>query len=218
MAATPSVWFDEAASAAASGAARLLIVVAQDLPMVRELSNWLQSAIPTFTQVEVERVASREFMRAIGQSDIPTKRSVLVVSDAAEGDPETLRQRWLEWNGARDRIRTYLTEVRAGSSAVFLVTRERMDEICEAAADLISVAEVLTVADEPIAVRAEDEELVNDYRLAIRELEGQYGMRTADLLKKLLAREPVAVPPPDLARWKAAAQALRELGTDAVSE
>jgi hypothetical protein len=85
-----------------------------------------------------------------------------------------------------------------------------MPEAARWARDLFSVAHVLTVDEDPPSLRStDDEELVGAYRQALADLEGRYGLSTAEIIRRLFDREPVELPEEDLNRWTKGAEALR---------
>jgi len=137
-----------------------------------------------------------------------------LVPDAAEGDDDLLRTRWHLLNLARDRLRAaLLVSGERRHVLVFLVTVPRMPLIAAEAPDLLSVAEVMTIDEEPFAATAADVLVVATYRALVAELERRYGLRTEELQDRLFDRQPLpdSLSQTDLNRWKAAAEVLRKL-------
>ncbi len=179
--------------------------------MAGKLSEWLETAIPAIGHWRAQRISAEELLVNLDGVTPRAENTAFIIGDAADGDERTLRNRWTDWNSARERIREGFGPGEALFAAVLIVTRRRIDEICAAAPDLLSVSQVMTVGDEPFAVTADEDDLVRAYRNAIQELETHYRLTTDDFLAKLLARERIAIKAEDLERWKAAAEALRNV-------
>ena len=81
-----------------------------------------------------------------------------------------------------------------------------------AAPDLLSVATVLSVTDEPFAASETQLGVINAYRRDIEELEQRHGITTEEFISRLLAREPMAIAEEDVARWRSACEVLRKVG------
>lgn len=195
--------FDEVASAAASGSAPVVIVVCPDIATIEQLTEWLATAVPAFGAFQVLSIASDE-LSGMETTPVPT---VLVVADASSGDDEALHARWSAWNLARDRLLSLVDYGRAGS-LVLPVTTTRMRDVSAASIHLLSVATVLTVVEDGSKGEA-DEDLRAVYAAALRALEARYGISTKEVIERLLERRPLPVTGHDLARWQAAAEALR---------
>ena len=201
---------DDVAWAAIAGAG-ITLAVSEDPKAAKDLAGWLQHAVPNLEATKVARVPAEDLIERLEKSPLQTDSTVMLVPDAADGDTAKVEQRWSLWNSARDRMLAALREGSAKRSIVLLATRTRMPEISRAAPDLLAVAQVVTVSDEPFAVSPNEEDLVKSYRLARDELERRYGFSTAEFIDKLRLREAHGVEPDDVNRWQAVAEALRKV-------
>jgi hypothetical protein len=206
-----SGWLDDVASVAVSGSSPITLAVCQDLHGVQQAREWLQSAIPSLTEAHVDEVPASSIRARLQARASPDGRTVWVVYDAAEGSFEELQARWQELNLLRDWLTETLRSLEPRASLVFLITVTRMPEISRHAPDLLAVAQVITVSEDPFAVDPRDTSMVDSFRQACGELEARYGLSTTELVRRLLDREPTGVPEPDLSRWRSLAQALREV-------
>jgi hypothetical protein len=206
-----SGWLDDVAAVAISGSSPIALAVCQDLHGVQQAREWLQSAIPTLTEAHVEEVPASSLRAHLQAHPSPDGRTVWVVHDAAEGSSEELQARWQELNLLRDWLTETLRSHEPRSSLVFLTTVTRMPEISRHAPDLLAVAQVITVSEDPFVVDPRDASMVDSFRRACGELEARYGLSTSELVRRLLDREPTGVPEPDLSRWRSLAEALREV-------
>ena len=206
-----SGWLDDVAAVAISGGSPLTLAVCQDLHGVQQARDWLQSALPSLSKAHVNEVPTSSLWARIQAPPSSDDLTVWVVYDAAEGSAEELQARWRQLNLLRDRLTELLRSPEPRSSLVFLTTVTRMPEIARHAPDLLAVAQVVTVSEEPFAVDPRDTSMVHSFRQACRELEARYGLSTSELVHRLLDREPTGVPEPDLSRWRSLAEALREV-------
>jgi hypothetical protein len=206
-----SGWLDDVAAVAVSGGSPITLAVCQDLHGVQEGREWLQSAIPSLADAQVEDVAASSLGARLQSPPSSTGRTTWVIYDAAEGNDEELQSRWEGLNLLRDRLTEALRSREPRNSVVFLTTVTRMPEIARHAPDLLAVAQIVTVSEEPFAVDPRDTPMMERFQQSCRELEGRYGLSTHELARRLLEREPTGVPEPDLSRWRALAQALREV-------
>lgn len=204
-----SGWLDDVAAVAISGSSPITLAVCQDLHGVKDAREWLQSAIPSLTDAHVEEVPVSSLWARLPS---PTAGlTVWVVYDAAEGDNEELQARWEGLNLRRDWFTETLRSQKSRNSVVFLTTVTRMPEIARHAPDLLAVSQVITVSEEPFAVDPRDTSMLERFQQSCRELEARHGLSTHELAVRLLERKPTGVPEPDLSRWRALAQALREV-------
>ncbi|HYO51187.1 hypothetical protein [Archangium sp.] len=206
-----SGWLDDVAAVAISGSSPITLAVCQDLHGVQQAREWLQSAIPSLTKAHVEEVPASSLRVRLQAPPSPNGRTIWCVYDAAEGSSEELQARWQEFNLLRDQLTGTLRSHEPRSSLVFLTTVTRMPEISRHAPDLLAVAQVITVSEEPFVVDPRDTLMVDSFRQASSELEARYGLSTSELARRLLDREPTGVPEPDLSRWRSLAGALREV-------
>ena len=207
-----SGWFDDVAFAAAQGPSPLVIAVCRQLHQAAELQAWLRSAIPAMAAMTVSNVCAAEVLTSFVRA--PQAATAWIVSDAASGTDPELAARWQGFNQAREILRAQLlSHDEFRQALVFLVTVSRMPLICAQAPDLLSVAETITVTEEPFAVGADDASLVAAYKRAVSELETKYGLSTDELQDRLFDREPLpaGLSQVELNRWNAASQALRRL-------
>jgi hypothetical protein len=208
----PSGWFDDVAFAAAFGPTPLLVAVCANLQQSKELLEWLLSAIPSVASMVVREIPAEDVPAKLPDNN--EQSVVWVIPDAAEGADDGLEARWQRWNRAREVLRMKLSQENGPRQAlVFLATVPRMPLISVSAPDLISVAETMTVEDEPFSVPREDAALVATYQRVVVELEKHYGLSTEELQDRLFDRTPLpsGLTQPDLSRWKAAAEVLRKL-------
>lgn len=205
-----SGWLDDVAAVAISGSSPITLAVCQDLHGVKQARDWLQSAIPTLTEGHVHEVPASS-LSDLQAPSAPDGQTVWVVYDATEGSSEELQARWQELNLLRDRLTETLRAHEPRSSLVLLTTVTRMPEISRHAPDLLAVAQVITISEEPFVVNPRDASMVDSFRRACSELEARYGLSTNELVRRLLDREPTGVPEPDLSRWRSLAEALREV-------
>ena len=196
--------FDEVAAAAAWGGTPIILAVGKDLATLGELAAWLESAVPVFAPRSVEIVNPDDLEEILrGKPGAPT---VLIVRNASAGDDESVKQRWTGWNSMREK---FLHQVDFGRSGAFVfpITLSRVKDVSAAAPHLMSVAAVLTVDETSPPVR-DDPALRDAYLEVLREMEGRYGISSKELVRRVLSRQDIPVPPHDLARWKAAVEAL----------
>ena len=208
----PSGWFDDVALAAAHGPALIIVAVCKDSYQSGELQTWLRSAIPSMVSMIVREVRAEEIPGALIEA--PNEPTAWIIPNAAEGDDNQLASRWQSWNQARELLRTsLLAHGDRRQALVFLVTIPRMPLISALATDLLSVAETMTVDEEPFSVGTEDAPLIASYQRVLRELEQKHGVSTDDLQNRLFDRMPLpdGLSQVELNRWKAAAEALRKL-------
>lgn len=208
----PSGWFDDVTFAVGFGSSPLVVAVCQNLHHAAELRQWLAEGIPAMTSLRVVELQAEAVHRIFREAE-PSPTAWLI-PDAAEGDDEQLRTRWHALNLARDRLRTALLvhpEVR--QVLVFVVTVPRMPLIAAQAPDLLSVAELMTVDEEPFAANHTDSSLIETYRVVLRDMEQLYSISTDELQDRLFDRLPLPanLSQVDLNRWKAAAEVLRKL-------
>ncbi|HSN98384.1 MAG TPA: hypothetical protein VLS89_08800 [Candidatus Nanopelagicales bacterium] len=206
----PSGSFDDVAAAALAGVSPFVIAICGDLGSCAALASWLETAIPSLGDRHTRRCPAEELELQVSSS-LDARGVILVVDDAASGDDASFSGRFRSWNSARDRLRVGLGAPGSGNAVILLMTRRRMPEAAALAPDLLSVSHVLTVAEEPFALRPAQEEAIGAFRAAQRELEQRYGLSTDELVQRLFDREPIDIPDLDLNRWKAVAQALRDL-------
>jgi len=200
--------FDEVAAAAASGAAPIVIPVGADLATLTRLISWLLSAIPVYAPRAVAVMSPGDVDEALRSK--PVSGTVLIIADAGAGDDETVKSRWEAWNAMRERFLDHVDFGRAGAF-VFPVTATRVKDVVASAPHLMSVAVVLNV--EELADPADDDLSLRDaYRSVVDDMESRYRLSSDELVNRLLSRESVPVAGHDLARWKAALEALRPDG------
>jgi hypothetical protein len=204
-----SGWLDDVAAVAVSGSSPITLAVCQDLHGVQEAREWLRSAIPSLTRGHVEEVSVSSLWARL-QSPA-AGLTIWVVYDAAEGNTEELQVRWEGLNLRRDWFTETLRSQKPRNTVVFLATVTRMPEIARHAPDLLAVSQVITVSEEPFAVDPRDTSMLERFQQSCRELEARHGLSTHELAVRLLERKPTGVPEPDLSRWRALAQALREV-------
>lgn len=202
----PDSPFDEVAATAASGAAPLVIAVAKGLNTLLDLTQWLESAVPMFGARRLERLEAAELDRRLASEW--HAEGVVFVSDAGMGDDATLRDRWQRWNAERERLLEMVRYGRSGSF-VFPVTSAQVPAIAAVSPHLFSVASVLTVDATEEAAGEGDEEAQAAYRAVLTEMEKRYRLPTHELISRIFKREDLPVSGHDLARWQAAAEALR---------
>jgi hypothetical protein len=206
-----SGWLDDVAAVAVSGSSPITLAVCQDLHGVQEAREWLRSAIPSLTPGHVEEVSVSALWARL-QAPPPTAGlTTWVVYDAAEGNNEELQARWEGLNLRRDWFTETLRSHEPRNSLVFLTTVTRMPEIARHAPDLLAISQVITVSEEPFAVDPQDTAMLERFQQSCRELEARHGLSTHELALRLLERKPTGVPEPDLSRWRALTQALREV-------
>lgn len=206
-----SGWLDDVAAVAVSGSSPITLAVCQDLYGVQEARDWLQSAIPSLANAHVEEIPASSLWARLQSAPSSTDVTTWVIYDAAEGNNEELQSRWEELNLLRDRLTDALRSRESRNSVVFLTTVTRMPEIARHAPDLLAVSQVITVSEEPFAVDPRDTPMMERFQQSCRELEARYGLSTHELARRLLERDPPGVPEPELSRWRALAQALREV-------
>ena len=207
-----SGWFDDVALAAGLGLSPIIVAVCRDLHQSGELQTWLRSAIPAMVSMHIREVHAQDIPDAL--ATVPDAPTAWIVTDAAEGSDTHLAAQWQTWNHAREILRAYLLSHSDRRQAlIFLVTEPRMPLIGASALDLLSVAETMTVDEEPFAVGKQDKRLVEAYQRVLRELEQRHGCSTEELQNRLFDREPLplSLSQVELNRWKAAAEALRKL-------
>jgi hypothetical protein len=208
----PSGWFDDVAFAAGQGPSPIIIAVCRDLHQASELQTWLRSTIPAMAVMTVQEVHAKDLLGVLAQES--NARTTWIVTDAAEGNDAQLTETWRVWNSARDILRSHLLVQPARPHClVFLVTVTRMSLIAGQAQDLLSVAEIMTVDEEPFAVSAQDRALIEVYQRIIEQLEKKHSLSTEELQNRLFDRSPLpkSLSQTDLNRWKVAAEALRKL-------
>jgi pterin-4a-carbinolamine dehydratase len=206
-----SGWLDDVAAVAISGSSPITFAVCQDLHGVQEAREWLRSAIPSLANAHVEEVPASSLWVRLQSPPSSAGLTTWLIHDAAEGNNEELQIRWEVLNLLRDRLTEALRSRQPRNSVVFLTTVTRMPEIARHAPDLLAVSQVVTVSEEPFAVDPQDTSMMKRFQQSCRELEARYGLSTHELARRLLEREPTGVPEPDLSRWRALAQALREV-------
>ncbi len=213
VAGDPTGWFDDVTFAVGFGPSPLVVAVCQNLHQAGELHRWLLDGIPAMASLRVEELRAAAVLPTVtATAELPP--TAWLVPDAAEGDDDLLRTRWHLLNLARDRLRAaLLVGGERRHVLVFLVTVPRMPLIAAEAPDLLSVAEVMTIDEEPFAATAADVLVVDTYRALVAELERRYGLRTEELQDRLFDRQPLpdSLSQTDLNRWKAAAEVLRKL-------
>ena len=199
--------FDYVAATAVSGATPIVVAVGIDLATLDLLADWLESAVPTFGRRHVRTLAAADMVGVVESTGAVDRGLVYVVKDAGNGDDAVVTQRWVEWDRKRDRLLEHLDYGRK-ASVVLMLTRKAVGIAAPVSRQLLAVSTVLTVADDPVG-EADDPDVRSACRAALGDLETRYGQSTAELLSRLLAGDDVRVPAHDLARWQAAAQALR---------
>jgi len=207
---SPSGWFEDVCWAVANGPTPIVLAVCADLTALRRLVEWLRAGVPSLAPSSVREIAPDQLLQLIEELDDGAERVAFVV-DASGGDDAALASRWSAWNLARERIREGLQAPPRRNVLVLLVTLTRMEDVARCAPDLLSISTVLTVSEEPFAVTADDDELLDVYRQDQAALEQRYGLTTDEVMAKLIQREPVTIPAEDLRRWEEIAQALRAL-------
>lgn len=213
-----TLWFDDVAARAVHGDTPILIAVCRDPHMAGALCEWLDVAIPALGELIVKRLAAVDVAAQVEQVGRESQAIALVVPDATLASDAELRQRWRRWNLQRDALRTDLvataTETVPPRRVLILVCTELPFRlIADQARDLISVAEVMPVLDEPPALDPGDTALVSQYRQVIDELEAHYRVSTADVMQRIYDRAPLPaeLAESDLHRWQDAAQLLRRV-------
>ncbi len=202
---------DDVAWAAVAGAVPMTLAVCQDPAAATQLVTWLRHAVPNLSDSTVAQVPAARLLGQVDTWQLPSDPTVVLVPDAADGSSTEVPQRWSEWNVSRDRVLNALRCAPSRRSLVLVATQARMPEISLAAPDILSVAQVITVSDEPFAVDANDEEVVQTYRKARDELESRHGFKTSEFIRKLQRREEHGIDLVDSKRWQAIAEALREI-------
>jgi len=205
----PSGWLDDVAEAAVWGASPIVVAVCRDAAASAETARWLATAVPTLAPRMVESVPAAHASGRLDEARTSETHTVFVVADASDGDQSILGERWRAWNATRDCFHERLRGSGRADSLVLLVTSSRMPEIALVAPELLGGSQVITVSSEPFAVNPADTELLQALVQLRTTLEEKYGMRTEEMIGRLLRREPLEVPAHDLRQWESVAQALR---------
>ncbi len=205
-----SGWLDDVVSAAVNGSTPLIIAVCDNPVMAQDLVSWLESAVPMvepYRTVVITAEGLDEHLR--GAEPTPITK-VYLVNDATQGTTDEIQNRWVSWNTHRDLLRTVLGSTAPSSRAVFICTTLRMPEVAICAPDLLSVAEIITVTEEPFLDDFADPAHTKALRDAKRELEQRHRMSTEQFVDALLRGESPNLSAADCRRWEAIAEALRE--------
>lgn len=210
------MWFDEIAQEVTEGPYPIVVAVCEDDNQASQLCEWLDIAVPAFAPMRVERVSADDLLVVVEKASQSSDSVALVVGDATKCSDVELTNRFTRWNMARDALRVHLRseeKLTVRRTLILVVSLRPFRDVAADARDLLSIAHVMTVADEPIAYDPSDEELVQTEEVVISEFETKHGVTTGQMLASLYedAALPVEVPPADLRRWQLAEQRLRRV-------
>lgn len=205
-------WLDDVAVAAVRGNAPFVFAVVPTAVELGEVVDWLRSAAPSVGDSDV-RVSMAESLGDIDGAKDNSLHEVFIIKEEPVSDQDAAKK-WQALNLLRERLAAGLGPHPAKDTIVFVVTEETMRRLAQHAPDLLSVSEVISVTQEPFAVEATDGQLLAAYQAALGELESKYGISTREMVRRVTAREDPGVPPEDVARWLAAAQALRNVSNE----
>lgn len=215
-----TLWFDDVAARAVMGDTPIIIAVCQEPHSAGLLCDWLETAIPALGELQVQRVAASEMCERVERAGTEGTAVALVVPDATLASDAELPRRWQQWNLLRDALRDGLLadptcdgQPLIRRALVLICTERPFRQVAALARDLVSVAEVMRVDAEPPALDPSDHALVTEHQQVLREMEGRYGVSTAELMGRLYEQQPLPtmLTPSDLHRWQAAAQLLRRV-------
>ncbi len=214
-----SGWLDDVVSTAVFGSTPLIVAVCNNPVMAEDLVSWLESAVPMVEPYRTVVITAEELDEQLGRTAEPTSPTmVYLVKDATEGTTDEIQSRWISWNTRRDLLREFLGSTEPSSRVVLICTDLRMSEVAICAPDLLSVAETITVTEEPFVDDLSDPKQTEAFHAAKQELEKRHGMTTEQFVDALLRGESLNLPAADCRRWEAIAEALREVPPPNFSE
>lgn len=210
------MWFDEIAQEVTEGPYSIIVPVCEDDYQASQLCEWLDVAVPAFAPMRVERVSADDLLVVVEQASQSSDSVALIVGDATKCSDAELSNRFTRWNMARDALRVHLRSEEKPTvrrTLVLVVSHRPFRSVAADTRDLLSIAHVMTVSDEPIAFDPSDQELVQPEEALIAEFEAKHGLTTEQMLASLYENLalPVAVPPEDIHRWQLAEQRLRRV-------
>ncbi|MEK7705453.1 MAG: hypothetical protein AAB426_10875 [Myxococcota bacterium] len=207
-----SGWFEDVASAVALGVTPIIVAVCESTFEAEQAAAWVESSLRSQAPWRTVRIGPNEVPEGIAAtlSEHAKERVAVLVLGATNGTDEAVRERWSQWNVARERLRDTLRASSFHGALVLFAVAPAMVVAVDAAPDLLAVAQVISVDTEPFRVTNDDPSVGDVFRLACQQLESAYGITTREVLSRLRRREATGVSADDLRRWKAIAAALRD--------